>query len=69
MDYNVIFWRDEKQNHAPSLSWPVSLTARQTYHKMCDQRKNAIAWASRSVWVHHNRLQFLPCYKYVDEYK
>ena len=41
---------------------PASLTARETQHKTCNQRKNAIAWANKSVWVHHNLLQILPYY-------
>ena len=38
---------------------------KQTQHKMCNQHKNAIDWANRSVWVHHNLLQFLPYYMYM----
>ena len=45
-----------------SKSCPASLTAHETQHKTCNQRKNAIAWANRSVWVHHNLLQLLPYY-------
>ena len=49
-------------NAIRSKSCPVSLTAHQTQHKTCNQCKNAFAWANRSVWVHHNLLQFLPYY-------
>ena len=29
---------------------------------MCNQRKNAIAWANRPVWVHRILVEFLPYY-------
>ena len=43
-----------------SKSCPASLTAHETQNKTCNQRKNAIDWANRSLWVHNNILQFLP---------
>ena len=47
-----------------SKSCPASLTAHETQNtcNTCSQCKNAIAWANRSVLVHHNLPQFLPYY-------